>query len=996
MHISALHYGQSFFETYFKDPPPCKRIIVDVGSQDVNGSLRQFAPQDSQYVGVDFVEGAGVDIVIKDPYKLPFETGSVDAVVCSSVYEHSEFFWMLFLESLRILKPTGLLYLNAPSNGALHRYPIDAWRFYPDAGKSLTKWARHNGIQAVLLESFIGEKFGDLHLDGMWNDFVAVIARDEENLPRTTARIIDSEVSVRSAYAHGLDLPASEFGLMPDQLLMQEYLNNTPLTQSEEIDLRQRIQLEHTENARLNETIQIKQAETDLLRSSLNLKQAELDQLSNVIQAMQSSRSWRYTSIARQLGSITQLKAGSKAWNLLNAASEFGGFTRLSKKAYFIIRTQGLSAFLGKAINYVSNRKGESSPRTFGINKSSTLARSGIFGDGIPVVEFDSTRDHFVDFIKNDTVTPEVRTIAFYLPQFHPFPENDAWWGKGFTEWSNVGKAQPNYAGHYQPHCPIHLGYYDLRVQEVMEEQAALAKNYGVYGFNYYFYWFGGKILMDKPLEQMLQNKKVDIPFCLTWANENWTRRWDGQESDVLIAQSHSEQDSLEFIRHLIKYFTDERYIRINGCPLLLIYRANIIPNMKETLDLWRAEVKKHGIKDLYAVCCQTFGLKDPGVYGFEAAAEFPPHTIKSTDITDQLNISNKDFRGHIYSYDQVVENSVKNAEPAFKLFRTAMLSWDNTARKQNQSHIFHGFSLVRYKQWLAALCNNVFHSNKYSSDEKIVFINAWNEWAEGTHLEPDRKLGYGYLQATYDVVSNFDCNRRVSASFSNAIRRASCAVVVHAHYEDVLSELLERLKNLRPFEFDLYVTADNIALLEMVSREFPLANLHLVENRGRDILPFIDFLRVIGEMGYSAVCKLHTKKSIYRNDGDLIRDNLFSGLIGDANHSASMVRLFENDPSIGMAAISSSLVQHTDHNMTYDHAVVKFVSDRCGVKFERSVFPAGSMFWFRPDALKALLSINKEDFPLEMGLADGTIAHGIERILASTVTAAGFRVITI
>ena len=264
----------------------------------------------------------------------------------------------------------------------------------------------------------------------------------------------------------------------------------------------------------------------------------------------------------------------------------------------------------------------------------------------IPRIEFDQTHNRFVGYQKNPTITPMVKLIAFYLPQFHPFPENDEWWGKGFTEWTNVGRAKPNYSGHYQPHCPIHNGYYDLRVPEVMEEQARLAKEYGVYGFSYYFYWFDGKILMDTPLEMMLANKNVDMPFCFTWANENWSRRWDGQENDILIAQNHSDQDSLEFIRHLIRYFKDDRYICIEGKPVLIIYRANIIPNMAGTAKIWRDELLKNGFPGLYLVSAQSFGRRSPDPFDFDASVEFPPHTVISSDISNELDISNADYCG--------------------------------------------------------------------------------------------------------------------------------------------------------------------------------------------------------------------------------------------------------------------------------------------------------------------------------------------------------------
>lgn len=361
----------------------------------------------------------------------------------------------------------------------------------------------------------------------------------------------------------------------------------------------------------------------------------------------------------------------------------------------------------------------------------------------------------FVDYKTHQSKNTKLKTIAFYLPQFHPFPENDKWWGKGFTEWTNVTKAKPNFVGHYQPHLPIHTGFYDLRVQEVMIEQAKLAKNYGIYGFNYYYYWFDGKILMDIPLKNMLKNKEIDMPFCLTWANENWTRRWDGLENEVLIAQNHSDEDSIKFIKNLFQYFEDERYIRVNNKPLLIIYRSSIIPNMKRTGEIWREEAKKAGFDGLYLVCAKTSGTNSPDVIGFDAAMEFPPHTAFSNTINENLDCINTKFSGTVYDYNQVVDHACNQIEPSYKLFRTAMLSWDNTARRQDNGAIFHNFSIEKYKKWLTSIFSSTINNDKYSDDEKLVFVNAWNEWAEGTHLEPDRKYGYAYLEATHDALRN-------------------------------------------------------------------------------------------------------------------------------------------------------------------------------------------------------------------------------------------------
>lgn len=614
----------------------------------------------------------------------------------------------------------------------------------------------------------------------------------------------------------------------------------------------------------------------------------------------------------------------------------------------------------------------------------------------IPRIQFDVTQNQFVEHRDNPAIDPIVKLIAFYLPQFHPFPENDAWWGKGFTEWTNVTKAYPNYVEHYQPHYPIHMGYYDLRVAEAMEEQARLAKEYGIHGFSYYFYWFAGKILMDKPLEQMLANPKVDMPFCFTWANENWSRRWDGQENDILIAQHHSDEDSLEFIRHLMKYFKDDRYIKVDGKPVLIIYRASIIPNMGKTADIWREELEKNGFPGLYLVCAQSFGIKSPDEFGFDASVEFPPHTVSSTDIRHELDMSNSDFNGHVFSYEQVVANAVASKEPDYKLFRAAMLSWDNTARKQNNSHIFHGFSLLRYKQWLSSITNNVFNNSKYSKDEKLVFVNAWNEWAEGTHLEPDRKFGYGYLQATYDVLAEYDLAKVARLSYKRTTRQNDCAVVLHLHYEELWGDIKLYLDSLAETGFDLYVTVTSSASGVKVAKDYPNAHIELVENRGRDILPFLKVLKTIKDMGYVAVCKIHSKRSVYRQDGDKIRDELLDALLGSSVIAAEIIERFSKQPDLGLIAAQKYLIPHTDHNMTFSREVVATLSTALGLDFSYDEFAAGSMFWFKPEALESILSIEKSLFEVEDGLADGTLAHGVERVICTVVKSAKYNVETV
>src|SRR5208282_3654626 len=216
-------------------------------------------------------------------------------------------------------------------------------------------------------------------------------------------------------------------------------------------------------------------------------------------------------------------------------------------------------------------------------------------------------------------MTPTVRAIAFYLSQYHPIPENDLWWGTGFTEWANVTQARPNFVGHYQPHPPADFGFYDLRVSETLERQAALARSYGLHGFCYYYYWFAGKRLLERPIEVMRESGKPDFPYCFCWANENWTRRWDGKDSEVLIAQSPSPRDSEALIREVLPHFRDPRYIRVDGRPLFIVYRVGMLPNPRATAALWRSVCRREGIGDPYLCLARTYEPRDPSQYGFDA-----------------------------------------------------------------------------------------------------------------------------------------------------------------------------------------------------------------------------------------------------------------------------------------------------------------------------------------------------------------------------------------
>jgi len=344
------------------------------------------------------------------------------------------------------------------------------------------------------------------------------------------------------------------------------------------------------------------------------------------------------------------------------------------------------------------------------------------------------------------------RIITFYFPQFHEIAENNLWWGNGFTDWTNVKKATPKFTGHYQPHIPHDsLGYYNLGNIEVMKEQTKMAKNHGIYGFTFYFYWFAGKRLLETPLLNYL-NSNINFPFCLTWANENWSRRWDGMNHDLLISQKYSETDDILFFEYISKYIKDPRYIKVNEKPLILVYRPSLLPNMYQTAQRWRNYARKIGIGEIYLAYPQSFDTVDPKIYDFDAAIEFPPLNMGLVE-NKKLVKGLEPKTLNIYDWTSFVKRSEAYSTSSYTIFRGLTPSWDNSPRKPQSGAVMVGSSPYLYGEWLN---NAVKYTEETfpSDDEKLVFVNAWNEWGEGAHLEPDKMYGYSWLRETRKIVS--------------------------------------------------------------------------------------------------------------------------------------------------------------------------------------------------------------------------------------------------
>ncbi len=341
----------------------------------------------------------------------------------------------------------------------------------------------------------------------------------------------------------------------------------------------------------------------------------------------------------------------------------------------------------------------------------------------------------------------DVRAIAFFLPQFHPIPENDQWWGAGFTEWTNVARATPNFSGHDQPRIPGELGAYDLRDPEVRARQAELAGEYGLSGFCYYYYWFGGKRLLERPIEDLRASGRPGFPYCLCWANENWTRRWDGADQEILIAHDPSPENDARLIRDLLPHFRDPRYIRVDGKPLFIVYRIGVLPDPKATVASWRAICAGEGIGDIYLCAAQTYDTQDPTCHGFDALVEFPPHGVRTPAVNERVELVNPRFRGTIVDYRQYVLDALERPAPGCRWHRTVMPGWDNAARRQDDALTFIHATPEIYEHWLRETVARTMRDDP--PGERLVFINAWNEWAEAAYLEPDRRYQRQFLHAT-------------------------------------------------------------------------------------------------------------------------------------------------------------------------------------------------------------------------------------------------------
>ena len=607
-----------------------------------------------------------------------------------------------------------------------------------------------------------------------------------------------------------------------------------------------------------------------------------------------------------------------------------------------------------------------------------------------------------------DTTRLDLKAIAFYIPHFYSTPGQDQNQETescdDIDEWSRLATAVPRYLGHYQPHLPVGLGFYDLRLPDVMRQQIDLARQYGIFGFCFHHCWYEEKERFGLPFRQFLADPKLRISFCVCWENGN-PRDPESSTSNIPQASADPHRSDLAFLDSMRSAFLDSRYIRVKGKPLIIILRANELPDPQGLAQRWRQRIAEMGLPGLYLVGASSCDLAAPSDIGFDAVVEYPPCESNLTDLLSKVPLIDAKFSGCIRSYSEIVEKEIRLAEQPLVKFKTVMTGWDDESRKPGAGHSFTGSTPALYGKWLRHACEI---ARLRPPEERLVFINAWNDWTNGAHLEPDRRYGYAYLHVTANVLRNYhndpDTRRLVEMTNAAFTPTSKVAIILHCHYEDLIGPVFERYLSSAEGA-DLFITTRHdlsMSALEEIRRRRPNVFIQCEENRGRDIRPFLFALRRIQALGYKLACKIHTKKAphLAPASGEQWRQRLMEPLLGSSGSVARAVQQFSEEPNLGLLAPQGSIMdlRRITVNMFNTFWLNRLLNrmnrpDLIGnYSFQ---FPAGSMFWFRVAALAGLdeLILAEDDFEEEYGQTDGTLAHAVERLVALFAEQRGYSV---
>lgn len=581
-----------------------------------------------------------------------------------------------------------------------------------------------------------------------------------------------------------------------------------------------------------------------------------------------------------------------------------------------------------------------------------------VFSIHIEIIEINneiSLYEKNKDYSKFET---EIKTIALYLPQFHSIKENDKWWGRGFTEWFNVRKAKPLYSGHHQPRIPgdnLHyLGYYDLSDVESIKKQINLAKAHGIYGFGIYYYWFSGKRLLEKPLDIILNNIDIEFKFLLIWANEDWTRRWNGYEGTILIKQGYLENDMYDFIKDIKKYIIDKRYIKINDKPVIGLYEPKKIPNLSNTIFNWRKEAKKIGFGDIYIiVCLNSYSFDEmKNLELFDGAYEFSPR--------DSLQNSVKPYLLYMSTLYKKLDSI--NTNNSFPLYRGNMLEFDNSPRKKNEYAIYENYSPEQFYMNNKKIIE--LTRSRYDKNNRFIFINAWNEWGEGTYLEPDKKYGYASINSLSKALFN-KTYTEISINSSIFNKLSIIAVQVNLYNDYSINEIINKINNI-PFYFDLFISTNSLTnknkVNEQTKKHSKAKKIEIVvlQDKERNYIPFLIQMRN-DIKNYKYICYIHTKNSLFLDIEEEWNNYLINNLLGNENIVSEILTDFEENIKLGIVFPENYykiIFQFKDklsqcHYFLQKRIIKQYFGKLSKLNIGKKLeFPIGNMFWAKTNSI--------------------------------------------
>lgn len=739
-----------------------------------------------------------------------------------------------------------------------------------------------------------------------------------------------------------------------------------------------------TQNERLNADLMSRDQLLEKMQSEIQRLQSELAERQKSIDVLLASRSWRVTAILRFLGTAYR--------RTLHAFTRLPHMPVPSHSKEDVEATAPIVREMGQELTAGWERRLSSAVTDSNAERVRFLERAAqmMFSEARDNTG-DGTYVHRVeDRVDADRLS--IKTIAFYVPEFFPVCAETKYGVGDFTAWKNVSGAVPRYLGQYQPQLPVDLGFYDLRLPEVFRDQVELAKHYGIYGFCFDFYSPAPHPLFNLPLNQILEDPGVNLRFCVRWMGNR--RPVTPQTASDSSFENSSLEDEALMIDFVERAFSDPRYIRVDGRPVLVCLSEDR-HRFADEGGFWKTRMAD------WRVYLVGFGASSSGS-NMDAVLVDPTHDDAATK-TSEYPLIDPEFSGAIYRYADLMEQSSGRSQSEPLLLRNVVTGWDDEARRPGASESFAGSTPALYARWLNRSCLSTMLNRP---EERLMFITAWNDWADGAHLEPDRRYGYAYLHATANVLRSYhsdtetdDLIEGINAAFKPT---SNVAIIFHCYYEDLAIPILEEYVAGRT-NADLFVTVrpdvSREAIQELRNRVPNICFLKS-ENRGRDIRPFLLALRHIRRLGYSLGCKVHTKKTpqMTRVEGQLWRQRLIGPLLGSRDSTSRIVQLFSEQPDLGLLVPKGCIM---DAGLLLYHVENTFWLDRLLKRLKRQdlvgtysfSFPAGSMYWFRLDALAGFeeVMLEEDPFEYELGQRDGTLAHAIERLVALYVEQSGY-----